>query len=225
VPDPARLWREGDPTLRLSAPVIDATPDALTRSKAKLSAMGRDAQWPSLAAMAWSKARVDAMARNPRLPTIAISGLAVIVLVALLGWSLLPGRTSNAGTPQTPVATGTPQMPVATSISIPAAIENSKPLLPEVAAKSEAPMPTEAPVVAQKAAAPEKPLQRVALAVTPWGEVYVNGRKVGVSPPMTELRLAPGKYTIEIRNTTFEPHRENIDVQSATNVRIRHRFQ
>jgi len=42
---------------------------------------------------------------------------------------------------------------------------------------------------------------------------------------MTELKLAPGKYTIEIRNTTFEPYRESIDVQSATNVKIKHRFQ
>ena len=216
VPDPALLWREGDPTLRLSSPVIDATPKASARSKAKPAARERDALRPPPAVLAQSKAGLAAMARDPRLPTIAISGLAVIVLVALVGWSLLPGRASNAGAPQPPVAA-----------SIAAPIENAKPTLPAVAAKSEPPAaPTEAPVlVAQKAAAPEKPLQRVGLAVTPWGEVYVNGKKVGVSPPMTELRLAPGKYTVEIRNTTFEPYRESIDVQNATNVKIKHRFQ
>ena len=42
---------------------------------------------------------------------------------------------------------------------------------------------------------------------------------------MTELKLAPGTYTVEIRNTTFEPYRESIDVQSAANVKIKHRFQ
>src|SRR5690606_30699253 len=32
------------------------------------------------------------------------------------------------------------------------------------------------------------------LNVTPWGEVYVNGRSQGVSPPKKVLKLDPGKY-------------------------------
>jgi hypothetical protein len=40
-----------------------------------------------------------------------------------------------------------------------------------------------------------------------------------------ELKLAPGKYTVEIRNTTFEPYRESIDVRDGSSVKIRHRFQ
>ena len=209
-------WREGDPTLRLPPFAIEATPSPLARSKAKLLAIGRDARLPAVAALARSKAKMAAMARDPRLPTMAISGLAVVVLVALVGWSLLPGRVSKS------VA---PAMPVASTSFVLAATENAKPL-PVDAVKSDVQPPSDPPVlIAQKAPAPEKPLHRVALAVTPWGEVYVNGRKVGVSPPMTELKLAPGKYTVEIRNTTFEPYRESIDVQNATNVKIKHRFQ
>ena len=48
---------------------------------------------------------------------------------------------------------------------------------------------------------------RLGFAISPWGEVYVDGRKRGVTPPMTELKLPPGTYTVEIRNTTFAPHR------------------
>jgi len=210
-------WREGDPTLRLPALVIEAAPSAFAQSSAKLLAMGRDARLPTVAALARSKAKLVAMARDPRFPIMAISGLAVVVLVALVGWSLLPGRASNVGAPALPRATSSP---------VPVATDNASILLPAGAVKSGVQPPSDTPMlVAQKAPVPEKPLHRVALAVTPWGEVYVNGRKIGVSPPMTELKLAPGKYTVEIRNTTFEPYRESIDVQNATNIKIKHRFQ
>jgi hypothetical protein len=64
-----------------------------------------------------------------------------------------------------------------------------------------------------------------AFAVTPWGEIFVDGRKRGISPPMQELRLPPGKHVIEIRNTTFAPYRETIDVAADGIVRIKHKFQ
>ena len=87
------------------------------------------------------------------------------------------------------------------------------------------PQPTDAAVLAVQKTVPENPLYRVALAVAPWGEIYVNGKKVGVSPPMTELKLAPGKYSVEIRNSTFDAYREDIDVRNGSNVKIKHRFQ
>ena len=65
---------------------------------------------------------------------------------------------------------------------------------------------------------------RLMFAVTPWGEVYVDGRKRGVSPPMHELRVTPGKHVVEIRNTTFPPHSETIDVSADASVRIKHKF-
>lgn len=76
-----------------------------------------------------------------------------------------------------------------------------------------------------EAAAPAKPTAVLGIAAAPWGEVYVNGRKVGVSPPLTEIKLAPGKYLVEIRNTTFPPYRETIELVAQTSIRIRHKFQ
>ena len=49
----------------------------------------------------------------------------------------------------------------------------------------------------------------VFLNVAPWGEMFVNGKSQGVSPPMKSLKLDPGKYKIEIKNTTFPAHVEN----------------
>ena len=73
--------------------------------------------------------------------------------------------------------------------------------------------------------APPKPTGHVALAVSPWGEVYVDGRRRGVSPPLGELRLSPGRHTIEIRNSTFAPHSETVDVVAGGKLRIKHKFQ
>ena len=63
------------------------------------------------------------------------------------------------------------------------------------------------------------------LNVTPWGEVFVNGRSQGVSPPKKFLKLDPGKYKVEIRNTTFPVHVENVDLKARDEITLRHRFQ
>jgi serine/threonine-protein kinase len=69
------------------------------------------------------------------------------------------------------------------------------------------------------------PTARVGLAVTPWGEVYVDGKRKGVAPPLTEIRVAPGKHTIEIRNTTFPSYAQSIDLAANVSLKIRHKFQ
>jgi len=73
--------------------------------------------------------------------------------------------------------------------------------------------------------APSVPPATLIFAIQPWGEVVVNGKPGGVSPPIKSLKLAPGKYKIEIRNTTFPVHVENVDVKSRDELTIRHRFQ
>jgi hypothetical protein len=62
------------------------------------------------------------------------------------------------------------------------------------------------------------------LAIRPWGVVYVNGKKKGISPPMKELMLAPGTYIVEIRNDKFQPYRESIDLRRGTPANITHNF-
>jgi len=62
-------------------------------------------------------------------------------------------------------------------------------------------------------------------AIQPWGEIFVNGKSQGVTPPKKNLKLDPGKYKIEIRNTTFPVHVENLDLKPRDEVTVRHRFQ
>ena len=69
------------------------------------------------------------------------------------------------------------------------------------------------------------PPATVFLDIKPWGEVYVNGRAQGVSPPKKFIKLDPGKYKIEFRNTTFPAHTESVDVKAREEITLRHRFQ
>ena len=71
----------------------------------------------------------------------------------------------------------------------------------------------------------EPPMARLSLAVAPWGEVYVDGKRKGVAPPLTEIRLAPGKHTIEIRNTTFPSFSQSVNLAANGSLKIRHKFQ
>jgi len=64
----------------------------------------------------------------------------------------------------------------------------------------------------------------LSIAVTPWGEVYLDGRMQGVSPPLAELHVVPGKHEIEIHNTTFPVHTQAIHVKAGEHIKIKHKF-
>ncbi|HEX4986037.1 MAG TPA: adenylate/guanylate cyclase domain-containing protein [Burkholderiales bacterium] len=64
----------------------------------------------------------------------------------------------------------------------------------------------------------------VTLAVAPWGEVYVDGDRIGVSPPVNEVEVTPGRRKIEIRNGNFPVYTQVIDVKADQKIRIKHKF-
>ena len=66
---------------------------------------------------------------------------------------------------------------------------------------------------------------RVSLAVTPWGEIYLDGRMQGVSPPLTELEVLPGAHEIVIRNTAFPPYSRIFRVWAGKAIKIKHKFK
>jgi len=69
------------------------------------------------------------------------------------------------------------------------------------------------------------PPATLVFAVQPWGEIFVNGKSRGVSPPMKSIKLEPGKYKIEVRNTTFPVHTENFELKARDEITVRHKFQ
>jgi class 3 adenylate cyclase len=87
--------------------------------------------------------------------------------------------------------------------------------------------PAEAKAEASKTEAPKStvPPATLVFAVQPWGEIFVNGKSRGVSPPMKSIKLDPGKYKIEVKNSTFPTYTENYDLKARDEITVRHKFQ
>lgn len=61
--------------------------------------------------------------------------------------------------------------------------------------------------------------------VLPWGEILIDGKSQGASPPLREIRLPPGKHQIEIKNTDLPPYRQTVELEAGANKTIRHKFK
>jgi serine/threonine-protein kinase len=109
---------------------------------------------------------------------------------------------------------------------------------PAPVAKAAAPRPVRkpAPAPAPVAALPEpEPLPKalpavrevatLQLAVSPWGEVFIDGESRGTTPPLAAIQVAPGTYRVEVRNSTLTPYRVDVSVGSGDTRRIKHRFE
>ena len=86
------------------------------------------------------------------------------------------------------------------------------------------PAPASAQLLAPAPKPPRGPTALVLMAISPWGEVFVNGNSAGVSPPLSELELSPGKYRIAIRNGMFKPYEEDVQLGANQTIRIKHKF-
>ena len=66
---------------------------------------------------------------------------------------------------------------------------------------------------------------RLEIVAAPWGEVLVDGKSRGRSPPLLVLEVPPGAHTVEIRNSTFPAHVARVEVKPGEAVKIQHRFR
>jgi len=64
----------------------------------------------------------------------------------------------------------------------------------------------------------------VRIAVSPWGNVEVDGAASGAAPPLTQLTLAEGRHQIVVRNGDFAPFVATINVVAGQTTSIRHKF-
>src|SRR5712691_685682 len=85
------------------------------------------------------------------------------------------------------------------------------------------PGPSEPEVAAAVPAPPrDATLNIVAL---PWAEVFVDGTRQGVSPPLRAIPLRPGKHRVELRNGSFPAHVQTVELKPGTELSITHRFR
>jgi serine/threonine-protein kinase len=81
-----------------------------------------------------------------------------------------------------------------------------------------------AAVTIPAAPAAEPATGTVQIAVSPWGQVEVNGNAAGTTPPLTHLTLPEGTHTITVRNADFAPFTATVQVTGDKPAVVRHRF-
>jgi hypothetical protein len=179
-----------------------------------------------------------------------VAGVAIVLLTSLVALTVkLVNRPVSkpvaAIAPQQPqIAKAEPERSLPATSSKPAA-ENKAPQRSETKLKN----PPEAKTAkneskkSRKADVPEKKVQGVnqsarvrtlvettgapalvSMVITPWGEISLDGRIQGVSPPLLELQVVEGKHVIKISNTTFPPVTQTITVKAGERIKIKHKF-
>jgi serine/threonine-protein kinase len=87
------------------------------------------------------------------------------------------------------------------------------------------PRPPAPPARDARAAATAPAVQGVLqLAITPWGQIEVNGQPAGTAPPLTRLTLPEGTHQITVRNADFPPYSTTVQVHPDRPVILRFRF-
>ena len=177
--------------------------------------------------------------RRPPIATAMAVGLILVVAVGLrltLRGAEGSSRVEYAARPAAEVAAPPAIEPAARVPAPQVTLPQSRSPEPERKAFAER-APDPVPVARPKPATEPQPEARpreqpvptatgtVRLNVQPWGEVYVDGRKLGVTPPLQNLALNAGTHRIEIRNPGFQSHVQVVEVKAREEIRIRHRFQ
>jgi eukaryotic-like serine/threonine-protein kinase len=97
--------------------------------------------------------------------------------------------------------------------------------VPQPAKPVRAPTPRQKPAPAVEPKAPVVLATGVVqIAVSPWGQVEVNGSAAGTTPPLTKLTLPEGSHTITVRNADFAPYTTTVQVSSGKPAIVRYRF-
>ena len=195
---------------------------------------------------------MPAFVQDKKKLTMVAGGLALVVLV--LGILVATKKPSSegmvAGAPASTAAEAAPVKPIvipAPSEPIKPAAEAAAPAKPDAKVLDQKPAASQVPAAAPAKAdatpaaaakadaskadasktltASTAPPATLVFSVQPWGEIFVDGKSRGVTPPMKSLKLPPGKYKLEVRNTTFPVHAENLDLKTRDEITVRHRFQ
>lgn len=152
-----------------------------------------------------------------------------------------PAPPIDVAAPDTPA---TPIDPVQVPVPAPAptptlheapAPQAKRPSAPVAAAEQKPhPLRTQAmTVTGSKPASPTPPRSAPApvatgtlsVVVQPWGEVWIDGSKRGITPPLFKLQLPPGSYRIELRNPDLPAYSQDVEISAGQSVTLRHSFQ
>lgn len=202
------------------AAIATAAPAVSTAHMAPPSRISRQ-RWSAMAASALMAAGAFALFYNPSgadKQTVAVVKKPIPAAITTPAVASVPAPSIAAA--QREIAVAAPIVPaeIDTEIQKVVAATRFDRATEPVAAVSE---------VVSKESTRKPPAPRQAtlqLAIRPWGEIYVDGKKVGVTPPLQKIKLPPGKREIVVRNADFLPFHTTIDIQPESLLQISHRF-
>ena len=62
------------------------------------------------------------------------------------------------------------------------------------------------------------------VSVKPWAEVFIDGKSMGISPPLKSVVIAPGKHTIMLKNASYANYTETVEVAAGRETVLVHDF-
>ena len=71
----------------------------------------------------------------------------------------------------------------------------------------------------------EQAMGTLSLDIRPWGNVSVNGRGYGASPPRNSIRLAPGTYTVAVTNGELPAYNATVTLEAGGSASVSHQFK
>lgn len=168
----------------------------------------------------WERIAVETYRNASGQQRAAIIGVGTLVLLLLVTvMVMLAGRPDAKSEQEASAKTGKTQTAAATTQKI-SPDESGKQAAPAEKKVQGVKQSSRVRTLAETTGAPAV----VSLVVLPWGEVYLDGRMQGVSPPLLELQVVAGKHEIKIRNTTFPAYTQVIKVKSGEKIKIKHTF-
>jgi tRNA A-37 threonylcarbamoyl transferase component Bud32 len=187
------------------------------------------------------------VSRHSRMGYVWAAGATVALVLSAAAWLMIPRDDGGASAQAAAVpaaapataqaATPAPAPTVPEPIAV-AAAPVAPPPEAKPAVKAASPAPATRPVRA-KERAPRDPAPQVApapavaaapvlgtvqIAVSPWGQVEVDGKPAGTTPPLSRLTLPVGTHQIVVRNDDFPAYSTSITVTEEKPVTLRHRF-
>ena len=176
--------------------------------------------------------------QSPRFKISIISGISLLFIIFITGLYFSLSKT-KAPEPSLNLVKNNEVAPIKPATALPTtksveAISAQEKIDTNVANKIEIDSKTSVPITKkikqaksveqQKVEVSPPALGIVNIAISPWGEVFVDGQAKGVTPPLTKLKLSVGKHKIEIKNGE-ENHVVNLEIFADKEAKINHRFQ
>jgi hypothetical protein len=192
-------------------------------------------------------AEAEAAAQRKGMPKLAKPGLWSVaaagwVAVAMgVGWFAWQSRHASVASLKAPASVQKADLPAAEPVTAPApvaatSVEAKALAQPNTASAVAAPVQAASAVslaapssvatvsVAKPAVAAPVSTGLLKLSISPWGEVLVDGRDVGVTPPLNQLTVPAGEHVIIVRNGDAPEFRQTIHLQAGKTLQIKHSF-